>query len=159
MSAQAWGAATRAGGAGVRESAFGVVFPVLSPARLQLGPCLISPTMASALEEVRVRLHLPTRPRGVSSAVARNSLPPPALGPVSRAEVPGGRLPGSLRCRRVPKLRLRRPPAAASAGFRRPASVAPGKLPMDTRRSAPALRAIRARGQGDPGCVAVPGCR
>uniref|UniRef100_A0A8I3RY44 Calcyclin-binding protein n=1 Tax=Canis lupus familiaris TaxID=9615 RepID=A0A8I3RY44_CANLF len=51
--AQAWGAASRAGGACVRASAFRAVFPVPSPARLQLGPCLISPTMASALEELQ----------------------------------------------------------------------------------------------------------
>lgn len=74
--AQAWGAASRAGGACVRASAFRAVFPVPSPARLQLGPCLISPTMASALEEVRVWLHLPHA--AVRGFERRRSRPSPA---------------------------------------------------------------------------------
>lgn len=140
---QAWGAATRAGGACVRVSAFGAVFPVLSPVWLQLGPCLISLTMASALEEVRVRPHFP------HSAVRGSEHRRPALAPAPPALFPELRCPAAAFLApfcvvQSPSLASAAQPPTCSGLCRLRASVAPGKLPMETRRSAPALPVVPA---------------
>lgn len=134
----------RAAGAATRSAA---ALPDLPSRGLQLVPCLPCPTMASAVEEVRVPPHLPQPPR-------RGSLVPTAPFPVPSALRP---LPGASCAVGSPRFPGLLPPLQRPLVPSRPCGRRPrGKVADRRPGSAQGLSPRAGRGAG---CVGRLGCR